>query len=75
LPFGFLVPGRAIRHKGDYAAILLADTRYTSPEFAQNLPGWILDSPLVYASSYPLVHGRLLKFFKAHKAQEKQAQG
>lgn len=49
------------------------DTRYANQDFAQNLPGWILDSPLVYASSYPQVHGRLLKFFKAHRTQGQQA--
>ncbi|XP_041458107.1 ATP-dependent DNA helicase DDX11-like isoform X2 [Lytechinus variegatus] len=33
--------GRAIRHKGDYATILLLDHRYTRPSICSKLPGWI----------------------------------
>lgn len=33
--------GRAIRHKGDFAAIVLADRRYATERIQGKLPGWI----------------------------------
>lgn len=33
--------GRAIRHAGDYATILLVDTRYSRPRIRGKLPKWI----------------------------------
>lgn len=33
--------GRAIRHRGDYAAIVLVDRRYGSERIRGKLPGWI----------------------------------
>lgn len=33
--------GRAIRHRRDYAAMLLIDARYASPRVSRGLPGWI----------------------------------
>lgn len=33
--------GRAIRHRSDYAAMLLIDARYGSPRVSNGLPGWI----------------------------------
>jgi chromosome transmission fidelity protein 1 len=33
--------GRAIRHKGDYAAIVLVDRRFGTPRIRAKLPGWI----------------------------------
>jgi chromosome transmission fidelity protein 1 len=33
--------GRAIRHREDYATIVLIDKRYTSPSIQDKLPGWI----------------------------------
>ncbi|KAL6808499.1 helicase C-terminal domain-containing protein [Trichoderma sp. SZMC 28015] len=35
--------GRAIRHRGDYAAIILVDRRYGTPRIRNKLPGWIQD--------------------------------
>ncbi|KAF2760010.1 ATP-dependent RNA helicase-like protein chl1 [Pseudovirgaria hyperparasitica] len=33
--------GRAIRHKGDYAAIMMLDRRYGTKRIQEKLPGWI----------------------------------
>jgi chromosome transmission fidelity protein 1 len=33
--------GRAIRHRGDYAAIVLVDRRYATGRIQSKLPGWI----------------------------------
>ncbi|MCJ1244549.1 ATP-dependent DNA helicase chl1 [Trapelia coarctata] len=33
--------GRAIRHRGDYAAIVLVDRRYGTGRIVEKLPGWI----------------------------------
>ena len=33
--------GRAIRHRGDYAAIVLVDRRYGTARIRTKLPGWI----------------------------------
>ncbi|KAJ2904640.1 chromosome transmission fidelity 1 [Zalerion maritima] len=36
--------GRAIRHRGDHAAIVLADRRFAAPRIRSKLPGWIQKS-------------------------------
>jgi chromosome transmission fidelity protein 1 len=36
--------GRAIRHKGDWASILLFDSRYGQARVQRKLPGWIKES-------------------------------
>lgn len=36
--------GRAIRHKNDYAAIVLLDRRYERASIRDKLPGWIKES-------------------------------
>lgn len=36
-----MLPGRAIRHKEDYASILLLDYRYLKPGIRAKLPSWI----------------------------------
>jgi len=40
----FVLLGRAIRHKDDYAAILLLDHRYLRASVRSKLPRWISDN-------------------------------
>lgn len=57
--------GRAIRHRNDYAAIILVDKRYERPNIQAKLPGWIRQSivkdPVQFSSRKIL--GNLLQFF------------
>ncbi|KAF9733354.1 hypothetical protein PMIN06_005979 [Paraphaeosphaeria minitans] len=54
--------GRAIRHRGDYAAILLLDRRYATPRIQAKLPGWIRNS-LANGTGIREVEKRLDTFF------------
>ncbi|KAI4387407.1 hypothetical protein MLD38_005244 [Melastoma candidum] len=63
--------GRAIRHRGDYAAILLVDKRYTTDpsrsghtQPTDKLPKWIKDRLVHTATTYGEVHRLLHQFFK-----------
>lgn len=58
------VAGRAIRHKGDYAAILLVDERFQQPRVAGSLPAWI-GHRLLSASEFGGAFGAVVRFFKA----------
>ena len=55
--------GRAIRHKGDYAAILMLDRRYGSRRVQDKLPKWIRGS-LTGGLGVGDIGGRLDRFFK-----------
>ena len=57
--------GRAIRHRNDYAAILLVDKRFASPRIHKKLPGWIRDSMKADAAPMTTVEleRRLANFF------------
>ncbi|GAB2228111.1 hypothetical protein Droror1_Dr00009941 [Drosera rotundifolia] len=66
--------GRAIRHKNDYAAILLVDSRYatdpskrSSSHPVNKLPQWIKDRLVPTTSSYGEVHRLLNQFFRHNK--------
>ncbi|KAJ4346932.1 ATP-dependent DNA helicase chl1 [Didymosphaeria variabile] len=54
--------GRAIRHRGDYAAILLLDRRYAAPRIQAKLPRWIQNS-LADGTGIREVEKRLDRFF------------
>jgi chromosome transmission fidelity protein 1 len=54
--------GRAIRHRGDYAAILMLDRRYSSERIQAKLPKWIRGS-LASAAGVQDVEQRLDEFF------------
>ncbi|KAL8711053.1 MAG: hypothetical protein Q9220_004434 [cf. Caloplaca sp. 1 TL-2023] len=58
--------GRAIRHRSDFASILLLDRRYSLPRIANKLPGWIKQSFSEDRASAPLadVTQDLRRFFK-----------
>ncbi|EFQ88691.1 hypothetical protein PTT_15338 [Pyrenophora teres f. teres 0-1] len=58
--------GRAIRHKGDYAAILMLDRRYAGRRIQDKLPKWIRAS-LTTGLGVRDVEGRLDEFFMDKK--------
>ncbi|CAG0916040.1 unnamed protein product [Notodromas monacha] len=60
--------GRAIRHKADYAAILLLDTRYGRPDIQRGLPAWIRGSFSMH-SEFRTGFSSLRDFFRAKKDQ------
>jgi len=52
--------GRAIRHKGDYAAILFLDHRYSRPGIISQLPNWISKHLQVmekFGQTIPMIRG------------------
>lgn len=59
--------GRAIRHKGDYASILLLDRRYRTSRIEGKLPGWIRQGIANRRDeeSFRQVTDRLRLFFEA----------
>ncbi|XP_066446995.1 ATP-dependent DNA helicase DDX11 isoform X3 [Eleutherodactylus coqui] len=58
--------GRAIRHRGDYASILLLDHRYSRPTVLGKLPQWIRSSAEVKQSFGP-AFASIRKFFQMKK--------
>ena len=58
--------GRAIRHKGDYAAILMLDRRYGTKRIQDKLPKWIRGS-LISGAGVRDVEGKLDAFFSGKK--------
>ena len=60
--------GRAIRHKNDYASIMLLDRRYSYPRIESKLPGWIKQGlvPSKGERSIEEVTADLRAFFKSH---------
>ncbi|KAK3108683.1 hypothetical protein FSP39_013288 [Pinctada imbricata] len=58
--------GRAIRHRGDYATILLLDKRYGRPSVVSKLPNWIGKS-LIKTEKYGVAISNVSKFFSYKK--------
>ncbi|KAK9776200.1 putative ATP-dependent DNA helicase CHL1 [Seiridium cardinale] len=61
--------GRAIRHKGDYAAIVLVDRRFGTDRIRKKLPGWIQGGMVAGSEKAGLgqLMGKLGGFFKGKK--------
>lgn len=61
--------GRAIRHRGDYAAIVMVDRRFGNERIRGKLPGWIQDGLVKGAEekSFAELVGRLGGFFKSKR--------
>ncbi|KAL1748373.1 helicase C-terminal domain-containing protein [Schizophyllum fasciatum] len=55
--------GRAIRHQGDWAALVLLDKRYAQPAIRNKLPKWI-GSGLTVADNYGRVIKELATFYR-----------
>lgn len=58
-----LLLGRAIRHKNDYATIILLDQRYTTPRISNKLPKWIGDRVERY-DKFGKAMGGITRFFR-----------
>ena len=58
--------GRAIRHKNDYAAILLIDSRFATDRIEKKLPGWIRDNMELKQApkEWSEIERGLMKFFE-----------
>lgn len=61
--------GRAIRHRNDYAAILMIDKRFGNERIRGKLPGWIQEGliPDAGEKSFGLLMGTLGGFFRGKK--------
>ncbi|CEJ82969.1 Putative ATP-dependent RNA helicase chl-1 [[Torrubiella] hemipterigena] len=61
--------GRAIRHRGDYAAIVLVDRRYGTERIRTKLPGWIRGGMVMDSHEKGLggLMGMLSTFFRGKK--------
>ncbi|XP_069084247.1 ATP-dependent DNA helicase DDX11 [Pleurodeles waltl] len=65
--------GRAIRHRGDYASVLLLDNRYARPAIYRKLPEWIRGSTQIKTAFGP-AFAAIRKFFQEKKAQSASTQ-
>ncbi|CAK5010377.1 unnamed protein product [Meloidogyne enterolobii] len=63
--------GRVIRHKNDYAVILLLDSRFTQQFLGNGLPNWIKQR-LINSSNFSEALGALIKFFRLHKTEKEE---
>ncbi|RDX47561.1 DNA repair helicase [Lentinus brumalis] len=55
--------GRAIRHRGDWAALILVDCRYASPRIREKLPKWI-ESGTIITETFGQAMKELGKFYR-----------
>ncbi|ORY28694.1 DNA repair helicase [Neocallimastix californiae] len=63
---GKMSEGRAIRHKNDYACVLLLDKRFSQPRIRNKLPKW-MSKNIQNPQAYGLFIGKMAKFFKSKK--------
>lgn len=61
--------GRAIRHKGDYASVVMVDRRFGNERIKGKLPGWIREGLVDGAGEKPFgqLMGRLGAFYRAKR--------
>jgi len=66
--------GRAIRHKDDYASILLLDRRYKAARIEGKLPGWIRQciTPGSESDDFQQTTNRLRLFFESKEKESKE---
>ncbi|KAJ9637919.1 ATP-dependent DNA helicase chl1 [Knufia peltigerae] len=57
--------GRVIRHRNDYAVILMVDRRFSTARITQKLPGWIKDSMHNSPVAWKVTEADIEAFFKA----------
>lgn len=55
--------GRAIRHKNDYATIVLLDRRYATPRIKNKLPGWISGN-VQHCEKFGKAMSKTVQFFR-----------
>lgn len=67
--------GRAIRHRGDYAAIILVDQRFAAERIRGKLPGWIREAMILGSEDKGVqgMMGALSGFFRGRKDTDKKA--
>ena len=58
--------GRAVRHQGDWACILLVDSRWEGRRVREKLAGWIRDS-VSGGSAFGEVVGKVGAFFRGKR--------
>jgi chromosome transmission fidelity protein 1 len=63
--------GRVIRHRNDYAAIILLDSRYSQPNIVATLPSWVVDS-LSHADTFPKTISSVVSFFRNVRAEREE---
>jgi chromosome transmission fidelity protein 1 len=56
--------GRVIRHRGDYAAILMVDRRFATARIRQKLPGWIQESLSREVQAWKEIESGVENFFR-----------
>ncbi|ODQ49660.1 DNA repair helicase [Saitoella complicata NRRL Y-17804] len=61
--------GRAIRHRGDYASIVLLDRRYGTERIRGKLPGWIREKVVVEEKGFGEVVRAVGGFFRQKRGQ------
>jgi chromosome transmission fidelity protein 1 len=59
--------GRAIRHRGDFAAIVLVDQRYSNSRVRARLPGWISERVMA-PPNFGQCFASVSRFFKGRAA-------